>query len=94
MGDLVERFHYDETDEKLIVESVQDCTPVLEQAKRLRNEGLHGSKDMRHVMRIPRVLVEQYCNVHGISVREWMVNPVHVERMLSDRDLSGFRIGA
>lgn len=92
--DIVNRLHFDETSEKLIVESVQDCTPVLEQATRLRNEGFHGSKEMRHVAKIPKVIVEKYCNDAGITLREWMINPVHVERMLKDRDLSGFRVGA
>ena len=93
MSDLRQQFHFDETEEKVIIESVQDCTPVLEQAKRLHNEGIHGSNEMRHVARFPKVLVEKYCNVNGVSFAEFLANSVHIERMLKDPDLSGFRIG-
>lgn len=90
--DVQTRFHDD--DGRLVVERVQDCEPVLESAKRLHNEGVHGSREMRHVARFPKVLVEKYCNQHGITLHEWLVNPVHAERMLNDPDLKYFRVGA
>lgn len=84
------RFHDDEG--KLVVERVQDVEPILEDAKRRGIEGRHGSKDFRHVASLPFVLIEKYCNDNGISFSEWMRNPVHVERMLQDRDLAYFRV--
>lgn len=88
------RFHWDDTEEKFHVERVQDCVPIMEQAKAFNREGLHGSKEMRHVARFPMVIVEKYCNVHGITFQEWLANTEHVERMLKDHDLAFFRVAA
>ena len=79
-------------DGKLITGSRQDCTPFLEAATRKRNEGEHGSKEMRHAASFPPVLVERYCNERGITFSEWLANPIHARVMLMDPDLSGFRI--
>lgn len=91
MSDLRTRFH-PLNDGTLVIESVQDVEPIIEDAKRRHIEGLHGSKDMRHVARIPKVLVEKYCVDNGITLREWIIDPKHVERMLADRDLMHFRV--
>lgn len=73
-------------------ERVQDCTPILEHATALSNEGVHGSGEMKHAARIPFVIVEKYINDHGISFAEFMGNREHVKRMLNDPSLAGFRV--
>lgn len=85
-------FHQDGDD--VVVERIQDVEPVLKRAAQLRHAGAgrSDSGDLHHVASLPRVMVENYCNRHGITLREWLVDPVHVERMLADRDLSGFRV--
>lgn len=75
-----------------ITGTVQDMTPYAEQAKKLSNEGQHGSKDMRHAASLPFAAVETYCNVNGITFQEWMNNPVHMKRMVNDPALADFRI--
>lgn len=47
---------------------------------------------MRYAARFPKVVVENYCARHGITLHEWMIDPVHVGRMLNDPDLAAFRI--
>jgi hypothetical protein len=47
---------------------------------------------MRHAARVPAVLVEAYCNRHGISVHEFMANDEHVSRLLNDPVIAPFRI--
>lgn len=79
-------------DGALITATTQDCTPYAEEAKRKHREGEHGSREMRLAANLPDVLIEKYCNLHGIDFREWMTNPVHMKRMLSDPDLKDFRI--
>lgn len=79
-------------DGKLITGTVQDCTPILEDATRRRVEGMTGTSEMKHAARFPAVLVEKYCNTAGITFAEFMQNKVHVRRMLGDPALSGFRI--
>lgn len=81
-----------EEDGKVITGTVQDMTPYAERAKAMSNEGLHGSKDLRHLASLPFAAIETYCNVNGISYQEWSTNPAHIKRMLQDPSLSDFRI--
>lgn len=73
-------------------ERIQDCTPILERAKALHNEGHHGSSEMRHAASLPMVIVEKYCNEHGIEFREFMANEEHIRRLCNNPDNSMFRI--
>lgn len=57
-----------------------------------QNSGVTGSKDMPHLAEFPAALVEKYLVDAGITLHEWMNNPVHVKRMLQDPALSHFRI--
>ncbi len=78
--------------DRLVIQNTQDCTPHLEHAKALHNEGAHGSKDFKHAAKLPDIAVQAYLNQHGIEFGEFMSNPVHIKRMLNDPDLKGFRI--
>lgn len=79
-------------DGALVVERFQDCTPIAEHAKRLQNEGIHGSSDFKHAASIPYVIIEKYCNDHHIEFAEFMQNREHIKRVLNDSSLSHFRI--
>jgi hypothetical protein len=81
-----------EEDGKTIFERVQDCEPIMEQAKALHNEGLHGSSEMKHAAKIPFVIVERYCNDNGITFSEFCNGQDHIRRILNDPSLSAFRI--
>jgi len=89
-GPVQTRMH--EEDGKTIFERVQDCTPIVEVAKSLHNEGLHGSSEMKHAAKIPAVVVERYCNDHNITFHEFCGNQDHIRRILNDPSLSAFRI--
>lgn len=58
----------------------------------LRSSGQTGSKDMPLLARFPPELVEKYINDAGIDLHEWLTNPVHRRRMLSDPALANFRV--
>lgn len=73
-------------------ERIQDCTPVMESAKALHNAGQHGSSEMRHAARLPMVIIEKYCNEHGITFHEFMNNDEHIRRMVNDPNNSMFRV--
>jgi hypothetical protein len=47
---------------------------------------------LKHAARFDAQLVETYCKDAGITLNEFMVNPVHIRRMLRDPNLSAFRI--
>lgn len=73
-------------------EERQDATPILENAKSMQREGLHGSSEMKLAASFPRVLVDDYCNKNGITFHEWCSSKEHKKRMLNDPSLSYFRI--
>lgn len=81
-----------EEDGKTIFERVQDCEPIVERTKALHNEGHHGSSDMKLAASLPMVLVERYCNDHGITFHDFCNGPEHIKRMLNDPSLSHFRV--
>ena len=76
------------------IHRTQDVAPILEYTRAMHNEGAGNGKDMKHAAEFPSVIVENYMNTHGVSFNEILNNPVHVNRMLSDPALSGFRIWA
>jgi hypothetical protein len=78
--------------DKLIVENVQDCTPIAEYAKARQREGHHGSSEMRLAASLPLVMVEKYCNDNKISFAEWSADKSHIKRMLNDPALAHFRV--
>ncbi len=84
--------HIGMQDGNLITGTVQDCTPILEDAKARQSAGLTGTSEMRHAASFPLQVVEAYCNTAGITFEAFMTDKAHIRRMLSDPDLSGFRI--
>lgn len=73
-------------------ESIQDCTPILDHAMRLHNEGITGSSEMKHAARIPQVLIERYLADNNVLFSEFCSNQDHIKRMLNDPALAGFRV--
>lgn len=88
--DIGTRFHLH--DGNLTVERFQDCTSIAEHAKKLHNEGLHGSSDFKHAAKIPFVMIEAYCNNNNVTFAEFMQGKEHIKSMLNDPALAHFRI--
>lgn len=78
----------------LLFVDMGELRSVSDACKRRQSEGVTGTKDMRHLAEFPAPVVEAYLNQAGITLGEWMNNPIHVRRMLNDPDLSGFRVDA
>lgn len=79
-------------DGALVTGTVQDATPIAEMTKRLANEGIHGSSEMRHAASIPFVFVERYCNERGISFAEFSASQEHKHALINDPALAAFRV--
>ena len=79
-------------DGALVTGTRQDATPIAERAKRMANEGVHGSKDMRLAASIPFVFVEQYCNQRGITFAEFSASQEHKRALINDPALAAFRV--
>ena len=73
-------------------ETKQDVGAILEDAKRRSIEGSTGSSEMKHAARIPLIVVDKYCNDHGITFHEFQGNKEHIRRVLTDPALAHFRI--
>lgn len=69
-------------DEGILVTRTQDVEPILDDVSDRRSAGLVGSKEMRHVCRVPTVVLEAACNEAGVelsdrdAVREIIFNKV------------------
>lgn len=89
--DIGTRFH--SNDGKFVVQRGQDCTAILESCKAQQASGQVGSSDVKLAAKLPFVIVENYCNVNGVSFAEVMApNSPHIRRMLNDKSLAGFRV--
>lgn len=83
------RVHYDEQDDRLIIERTQDVEPILEKNKRLLNESNTTWKDdFHHVASIPLVIIEKYKNERGIDL---MNDKEALKCFLNDPDNKFFR---
>ena len=79
-------------DDKIVSYVQQDVAPVIEQTALLRDIGHVGGSDMKHCATLPLVLIEAYCNDHGITYQEWVQNPVHIKAMLNNPANEPFRV--
>ncbi len=88
------RIEQDEWGRDVIVhaESMASVTGVMEACKQLQSHGLTGDKEMKHLAEFPGYVIQQYCDLKGITWAEWFQNPAHARVMLNDPDLSGFRV--
>ena len=73
-------------------ETIQDCTEIAEFCKEQRAMGEVGGSEMKHAACIPEVMVVAYCNVKGITFRDFLTDRSHIKAMLSDPTLKDFRI--
>lgn len=65
---------------------------LLDLAKSMANEGIHGSKEMKLVALFPPGLPEKCCSMWSITWAEFWSDPKWIKRMLNDPDLAGFRV--
>lgn len=67
---VMESFHYDNSADNFIIETVADVGPVIENNKRLQNEGdgYSPSREWRRIAAIPNVIAEKWKNELGVDV--------------------------
>ena len=81
--------------ENIIVQRTFDVSETLEAARNWR-QALEGKStygmEWRPVFCVDEGIVEQYLNINGITLHEFMNNPEHANRMMKDPNLAAFRI--
>ena len=88
---MEEVFHYQ--DDQFAIEARQDVTPLLDINKRQANDGdgYTPSREMRHIARIPNVVIEKWLNEYGVNIFNKDHLPA-VKRLLNDPDWRYLRI--
>lgn len=89
MSSAATKMHF--ADGLMVVERVQDCTPIVDHCRALANE-TEQRGDVRLAARLPDVIVERYCNDNGITLGEFVGNPEHIRRVCNDPALAAFRV--
>ena len=84
---LTEAFHFDHGDNSFAIETSADVQPILDENKRLANDGdgYSASRDLRRIASIPNIIVEKWRNELGVDV----YNKGHaqkVRQLLNDAD--------
>jgi len=82
---MFEKLHYDETEERMYIQTVQDVEPILEANKRQFevDDKRFKSETMNHVARIPMVLIEKVKREQGIDL---LNDEKALKRFLNDSD--------
>lgn len=80
-----------EKDEVVIVHDMR-FDGLVDLAKSMSNEGIHGSKDMKLVALFPPGLPEHCCSVWGITWAEFWSDQKWIKRMLNDPIFADFRV--
>lgn len=84
---LSTKHHYDQLEDKLHIERVQDVQPILEANKRAYNDaGSFKSEIFNKKAEIPLVVLLQWCQKRGISYHEFMNDDSILRRFLNDPD--------
>lgn len=84
---LFERYHYDQLEDKLHIERVQDVEPILEANKRAYNDaGAFKSEIFNKKAEIPLVVLLQWLQAKGITYNEFMTDDKLLRRFLNDPD--------
>ncbi len=93
-GDIKEVFHYDHTEGKAIIQTVQDISTYLRTNRVERNTAREGWKgDVHKVASVPKVIVQQWNKELGDyclkpEYRQWLI------AKLNDYNNSNFRTKA
>ena len=82
------RYHYDDSEDKLIIETLQDVEPILNANKRQYDvdNRRFKSETLNHVARIPLVVIEKWCREKGMSYETFMADTEMLKRFLNDPD--------
>lgn len=90
MSDVKTITHYDEAEDKLIIERVQDVEPYLEQAKAESEASQSG--DLKKAGIIPFVVLEAWMRTKGVTFSDFMRDRSLCKRLLNDPDLKKLRV--
>lgn len=91
---LTETLHFDDATNTFTIKREDDVEPVIDANKRAQNDGdgFSPSRELRHVARIPHVVYQEWCRVHGVDVLK-VEHRGLLKRLLNDPDNDFLRTG-
>lgn len=78
-------------DETVVVHTAE-FGDMVDTVTALRNEGYHGSEEMKLVAILPGIVIEQYCFVNHVSWEEFWSDPKHVKALCNDSANAYWRV--
>ncbi|MEW8193305.1 MAG: hypothetical protein AB2793_06325 [Candidatus Thiodiazotropha sp.] len=81
-------------DDRLYIATVQDVEPILEKVKAEKENHRESKTEALGVKAgtIPKVIILRYMQEMGVSYRDFLMDDVHVRRILMDPDFKRFRV--
>jgi hypothetical protein len=92
VGRYLSRTSFTAEDDKIVIRHDTRFDHLVDLAKSMSNEGLHGSHEMRLVGLYPPHMPEVCCNAWGITWEEFWSDPKWIKKMLNDPMFADFRI--
>jgi len=86
LGQVDTKIHYDEADETITIERIQDCDAILASNRARENAFDHSSylrHDMIPIATIPNIIIERWMKLYGKDVLD---DDKLVKRLLNDKD--------
>lgn len=78
--------------DETIVAHTERFDGLLDVVGALRNEGGHGTKEMRLMALLPGIVIEQYCYINQVQWSEFFADSKHIKRLCNDPDMAYFRV--
>jgi hypothetical protein len=85
-------FSTDEMTGDVTVERRFDIQPIIEDIQTLKSVSDGKGKNFWHIGKIPMGIIEKYMQEWGITFADFMKDPTHGRRILTDPNYSKFRI--
>tara|TARA_R110000772_G_scaffold40678_4_gene95089 strand:+ start:1828 stop:2127 length:300 start_codon:yes stop_codon:yes gene_type:complete len=82
------------TPDGVLINRVQDTQPIIEDVKARQLGGLTGSSDMRHVCRVPVVILEEACKAAGVEASDREAVREIIFKKVSSGEWSKFQVHA
>lgn len=79
-------------DNGYVIHREQKVNGIVDYAKSRHNEGHHGLKDFKLMAVVPVLVVESYCTINQITLREFNQNPEHIRRIVNDPAFADLRV--
>jgi len=91
-----EWLHYDEADDRFILQREGDVEAVIKYTRARQNDGTNGygeTREWRHIAEIPNLILFKWMNDDGVDVFKLKGNELSrfIKRKLNDPDWQNFR---